>query len=164
MNGGISVFTWSKKTLSVYAPVSGKLINLSEVPDATFAEGLVGSGIAIEAESSIVVAPVDGELIMIFRTNHAFALRTPEGIELLVHVGMDTVELQGEGFERTAQEGDKVKVGDPILKIDIDFLKQKQIVLVTPVIITTPSNKAKFRNSKNSYVEKGKDIILTYSY
>jgi glucose-specific phosphotransferase system IIA component len=156
------LFGLFKKTLSLLAPVSGKVIDLSEVPDATFAEKLVGDGIAIEATSDTISAPIDGELVMIFRTNHAFAIKTEHGIELLIHVGIETVGLNGEGFERLKQEGSFVKAGEPILKVDKPFMDSKGISLLTPVIITNPTEVKEIEYFVGKEVTCGKDVVLTY--
>lgn len=158
------MFSFFKKTLRILAPVSGKIIDLSQVPDATFAQRLAGNGVAIDSEGDLIVAPTDGMLTMIFRTNHAFAITTDEGIELLVHVGIDTVELQGKGFERLAVEGTRVKAGDPILKIDRSLIESKGFSLITPVLITLPMGAEDISCSLNSHVECGKDIAFTYKY
>lgn len=122
--------------LKFVAPVSGKAMPLSEVPDEVFADKLVGDGLAILPESDIFVAPADGELTLVFKTKHAFAMTLANGIELLVHIGIDTVSLNGEGFEQLAQQGTQVKAGTPIIKIDRDFITSKGISLISPVLIT----------------------------
>ena len=95
--------------------VAGKSIPLSEVPDPVFAQKMAGDGIAIDTTGDTIVAPADGELSLVFKTNHAFAMTLSNGIELLVHVGIDTVSLEGEGFERLTEPGQQVKAGTPIL-------------------------------------------------
>ncbi|MGL5354635.1 MAG: PTS sugar transporter subunit IIA [Clostridium sp.] len=122
--------------LRFVAPVSGKAIPLSEVPDQVFAEKMAGDGLGILAEGDVVVAPADGELTLVFNTKHAFAMTLANGIELLVHIGIDTVALNGEGFEQLAEQGTQVKAGTPIIKIDRDFITSKGCSLATPVLIT----------------------------
>lgn len=122
--------------LRLVAPVSGKAIPLSEVPDQVFAEKLAGDGLGIQAEGDVFVAPADGELTLVFKTKHAFAMTLANGIELLVHIGIDTVSLNGEGFEQLAEQGSQVKAGTPIIKIDRDFIISKGLSLSTPVLIT----------------------------
>lgn len=158
------MFGLFKKTLNLVAPISGKVIDLSEVPDETFSKRLVGNGVAIDSTGDLVVAPADGELALIFRTNHAFAIRTDDGIELLIHVGIDTVELEGEGFERIGVEGTKVKAGDPILKINRSIMEAKGLSLITPVLITLPMGVEDIDFPLNKTVECGKDIVLKYKY
>ncbi len=158
------MFGLFKKTLNLVAPISGKVIDLSEVPDETFSKRLVGNGVAIDSTGDLVVAPADGELVLIFRTNHAFAIRTDDGIELLIHVGIDTVELEGEGFERIGVEGTKVKAGDPILKINRSIMEEKGLSLITPVLITLPMGVEDIDFPLNKTVECGKDIVVKYKY
>ena len=104
----------------VIAPISGNLMPLSEVPDEVFAQKMIGDGIAIEPTASgVMVAPASGRIEKIFDTNHAFSIVTPAGIEIFVHLGMDTVKLEGKGFERIAEEGAVVKAGDPIVEVEL---------------------------------------------
>ena len=130
------MFGLFKKELKLIAPATGKTIDLSQVPDQVFAEKMAGDGVAIEVTGDTIVAPADGELSLVFKTNHAFAMTLSNGIELLVHVGIDTVSLEGEGFERLTEPGQQVKAGTPILKIDRDFILGKGLKLHTPVLIT----------------------------
>ncbi|MGL4712253.1 MAG: PTS glucose transporter subunit IIA, partial [Shewanella sp.] len=111
--------------IKVYAPVSGDIVAIEKVPDVVFAEKIVGDGIAIAPKGELILAPIDGTIAKIFETNHAFSIESPQGLELFVHFGVGTVELRGKGFKRLAQEGQEVKVGDPILSFDIDYLKDQ---------------------------------------
>ena len=104
------MFGLFKKELKLIAPATGKTIDLSQVPDQVFAEKMAGDGVAIEVTGDTIVAPADGELSLVFKTNHAFAMTLSNGIELLVHVGIDTVSLEGEGFERLTEPGQQVKL------------------------------------------------------
>jgi PTS system D-glucosamine-specific IIA component/PTS system glucose-specific IIA component len=125
-----------KSDLKLIAPATGKAIDLSEVPDPVFAQKMVGDGVAIDVTGDTIVAPADGTLTLVFKTKHAFALTLNNGIELLVHIGLDTVSLDGEGFEQLAQEGTFVKAGTPIIKINRDFILEKGFSLITPVLVT----------------------------
>lgn len=121
----------------VYAPISGKILPLEQVPDEVFAQKMVGDGIAIEPDASgTMLSPADGKVEKIFDTNHAFSIVTTSGMEIFVHFGMDTVKLEGKGFERIANEGDTVKKGDPLIKYDYEFLKENAKSVITPVIIS----------------------------
>lgn len=124
------------KANTLVAPVSGKAMPLSEVPDPVFAEKLAGDGAAIMAEGDTVVAPADGEVTLIFKTKHAFAMTLENGLELLVHIGLETVSLDGEGFEQLVEQGTKVKAGTPLIKINREFILSKGLSLATPVLIT----------------------------
>ena len=113
----------------VFAPISGNILPLSEVPDEVFAQKMVGDGIAIEPlESGVILAPADGVIEKIFDTNHAFSIVTTSKMEVFVHFGMDTVKLAGEGFEKLVNEGDVVKAGDPLIKFDYNYLKENGLL------------------------------------
>ncbi|WP_367680694.1 PTS glucose transporter subunit IIA [Candidatus Fukatsuia anoeciicola] len=123
-------------TIEIVAPLSGKIINIEDVPDIVFAEKIVGDGIAIDPTSNEVVAPVNGIIGKIFETNHAFSIKSNDGIEIFVHFGIDTVELKGEGFIRFAKEGQQVKKGDVIIAFDLALLTKKVKSIFTPVVIS----------------------------
>jgi PTS system N-acetylglucosamine-specific IIC component len=120
----------------LYAPITGEIVPLAEVPDAAFSSGAVGDGIAIRPTENMVVAPCDGKLANIFNTNHAFAIVTESGAEIIVHVGVDTVKLRGQGFKRLALPGSLVKMGDPILEIDLAYLAEHAVSTLSPVVLS----------------------------
>lgn len=152
-----------KNTLNFVAPVDGKTIDLSEVPDPVFAQKMAGDGLAIDATGDVIVAPCDGDLTLVFKTKHAFAMTLDNGIELLVHIGIETVSLNGEGFEQLAEAGTKVKAGTPIIKIDREFIKSKNLPLVTPILITNP-DVVKSMDAKTGLDAKaGETVVLEYS-
>lgn len=155
--------TEKKDTLNFVAPVDGKTMDLSEVPDPVFAQKMAGDGLAIDATSDVIVAPCDGDLTLVFKTKHAFAMTLDNGIELLVHIGIETVSLNGEGFEQLAEAGTKVKAGTPIIKIDREFIKSKNLPLVTPILITNP-DVVKSMDAKTGLDAKaGETVVLEYS-
>lgn len=147
---------------TLVAPVTGKAIPLSEVPDPVFAEKLAGDGMAIIAEGDTVVAPADGELTLVFKTKHAFAMTLDNGLELLVHIGLETVSLDGEGFEQLAEQGTRIKAGTPIIKINRDFIKSKGLSLATPVLITNVDATKKISPVENGNVEAGKSVVVNF--
>lgn len=118
------------------APLTGKLLPISEVPDQVFSQKMMGDGFAIEPSEGIVVAPVDGEIVNLFPTKHAIGIRSTTGQELLIHVGIDTVNLEGNGFETFVSEGDQVKKGQKLLEFDLSFIKEKATSTITPVVFT----------------------------
>ena len=148
------------KEVKVYAPLSGEIVNIEDVPDVVFSEKIVGDGVAIRPNGDIIVAPVNGTIGKIFETNHAFSIESDEGVELFVHFGIDTVELKGEGFTRVAQEGQSVKAGDPIIKFDLELLESKAKSVLTPVVI---SNMDEISNldKKVGQVVAGESVVLT---
>lgn len=152
----------TQNTLKLVAPVSGKAIPLSEVPDQVFAEKMAGDGLGILAEGDLIVAPADGELTLVFKTKHAFAMTLSNGIELLVHIGLDTVSLNGEGFEQLAEQGAQVKAGTPIIKIDRDFIIGKGLSLVTPVLITNVEITKSISPIETGSVTAGKTTVINF--
>lgn len=145
---------------SLYAPVTGITLELEKVNDVVFSEKLVGAGIAVcpdEAERDIR-APADGTIVNILPGNHAFFMKTDQGIELLVHYGLNTVSLNGEGFTRVAGIGQLVKRGDVVLQVDPEFLKKKGISTVTPVIIMSPERYT--LKTQAGRVRAGADAII----
>ncbi|WKS81976.1 N-acetylglucosamine-specific PTS transporter subunit IIBC [Edwardsiella tarda] len=121
---------------TLVSPISGEVVALSDVPDEAFASKAVGDGVAVRPTSNIVVAPANGTVVKIFNTNHAFCLETDEGAEVVVHMGIDTVALNGEGFKRLVNEGDVVKVGQPVLEMDLDYLNAHARSMISPVVVS----------------------------
>lgn len=122
--------------IRIYAPVSGKILPIEDVPDVVFSEKIAGDGIAIKPEGDRLVAPFDGTIVQVFETNHAFAIRSEKNIEVLVHFGIDTVDLRGKGFKRLAESGQKVHKGDPIIGFSLKELESSAHSTVTPVVIS----------------------------
>ena len=149
-----------KTDLILVAPATGTAIDLSKVPDPVFAQKMAGDGIAIDLTGDTIVAPADGTLALVFKTKHAFAMTLDNGIELLVHIGIDTVSLNGEGFEQLASEGAVVKAGTPIIKINRDFILEKGFSLITPVLITNPDIVSDLIISTDKNVVVGEDQII----
>ena len=123
------------KKLTIFSPTDGDIVALELVPDEVFSAKMAGDGLAIIPRSNTFVAPVAGVITKIFATNHAFSIKTNNNLEVLVHIGLDTVELKGEGFKCLAQEGEKVTVGKPIIVADIEFIKSKGKEIITPIIV-----------------------------
>jgi len=118
------------------APVSGEVVALEAVPDEAFASQAVGEGLAIRPTGKTVVAPAAGTVVKIFDTNHAFCLETSSGVEIVVHMGLDTVALGGKGFTRLVEEGATVAAGQPVLEMDLDFLNASARSMISPVVIS----------------------------
>ncbi|MGP0899671.1 N-acetylglucosamine-specific PTS transporter subunit IIBC [Serratia sp. CY80841] len=121
---------------TLVAPVTGEVVALEQVPDEAFASKAVGDGLAIRPTDKIVVAPADGTVVKIFNTNHAFCLETDKGVEIVVHMGIDTVALEGQGFKRLVEEGAEVKAGQPILELDLDYLNANARSMISPVVVS----------------------------
>jgi len=125
-----------KVIATLLAPVSGEVVALENVPDEAFASKAVGDGLAIKPSDKTVVAPVAGTVVKIFNTNHAFCLEAENGVEIVVHMGLDTVALEGKGFTRLVEEGATVTAGQPILEMDLDFLNANARSMISPVVVS----------------------------
>ncbi len=147
------------KEIEIIAPMTGKAINIREVPDPVFAEKMLGEGVAIEPTDGLVLSPCKGKVVQIFPTNHAVGIEVKAGIDLLVHLGIDTVELNGKGFERLVEEGQEVEVGTPLIKMDIDLVAREGKSTVTPIIVTTMDQIQKIDITKGA-VRAGKDVLM----
>jgi glucose-specific phosphotransferase system IIA component len=147
--------------VEILAPVSGESVPLSEVPDEVFAEGMAGEGGAIiPGASGEAVAPVSGTLVKLFEGGHAFGIATEEGIELIVHVGLDTIEMRGGGFEKIATEGDEVEAGQPIVRFDLEEIQAAGYDPVTPVVVTNPEDHP-VRDLRSGAVRAGEPLFET---
>ena len=123
-----------KKNLEVFAPCSGQILDITQVPDPVFADKTMGDGFAVEPDNDTIAAPWDGTITFLPRTTHALVIEN-NGVQLLIHIGLDTVELHGEGFTALIQEGDIVKKGTPLIKFDRAFIQKKQKRLTTMVVL-----------------------------
>lgn len=136
------------------SPLAGYVYDLSKVPDAVFSEGLMGKGVAIEPSDGLVVSPFDGVVSAIFPTGHAIGIKSNEGVELLIHLGIDTVELNGEGFEVLVKNGDTIKAGDSLIRFNIEDIKNKNYSMISPIIITNSDKYEKIISISEKSVEK----------
>ncbi|MEW8971990.1 MAG: PTS glucose transporter subunit IIA [Mesobacillus sp.] len=152
------------KTIQLLAPMTGKAVSLSSVPDPVFSEKMMGDGVAIEPSEGVVVSPVEGEILQVFPTKHAVGIRAKNGAELLIHIGLETVSLNGEGFETHVTQGDKVKEGDKLVTFDLSVISEKAKSTVTPVIITNTDQAAELKVLTERNVEKGITPILEVTF
>ena len=150
------------KNIVIASPVKGKVIALSDVQDEAFSAGILGQGAAILPEDDTIYAPADGTIANMFSTGHAIGMLTDSGAEVLIHVGMDTVQLNGKGFEPLVQSGDTVKKGQALLKFDRNLIEAAGYSLVTPVIITNSDAYAAVLAANTETVNAG-DSLLTLS-
>ncbi|MBQ8143988.1 MAG: PTS transporter subunit EIIC [Butyricicoccus sp.] len=147
------------KNITVFAPANGKVVPVDQVPDQVFSEKVLGDGIAIIPAEGKIYSPVDGEITTVAETLHAYGFATDDGLELLIHVGLDTVALKGEGFKVHVKEGDTVHVGDLIAEVDLDLLASKQINPITPVLLCDGADD-KQMTIKTGAVKAG-DAVIT---
>lgn len=137
--GLFDIFKKSKqeeKPKGILSPINGELLDISKVPDEVFSTKMMGDGFAMKSEDGIVVSPVDGKVGVVFETKHAVILESSEGKEILIHLGIDTVNLKGEGFEVFVNVGDEVKAGDKLVKMDVEFIEANAKSAISPVIFT----------------------------
>ncbi|MED3574185.1 glucose-specific PTS transporter subunit IIBC [Cytobacillus praedii] len=151
--------TEGKKDIFV-SPIKGELMSITEVPDAVFSEKMMGDGFAILPSEGTVVSPVDGKIINLFPTKHAIGILSDSGREILIHIGIDSVKLKGEGFEVNVEENEHVKAGQPLLKADLDFVKNHTPSIITPIVFTNLKEGEAVVIKKHGMVElKEKEII-----
>ena len=146
--------------LDIYAPLDGTTVDLKTIPDEVFAGGMVGEGVSIAPASAVLKAPCAGEVINIHRSNHALSLRTADGIDVLLHIGLDTVSLKGKGFHLKTSLGAKVKIGDPLIAFDFSFLEKNAKSMLTEVIVSAPDKALKVTPVIGKKVTVGTDVIL----
>ncbi|MFH0357540.1 PTS system trehalose-specific EIIBC component [Streptococcus sp. A27] len=146
--------------IELISPLTGQAKELSQATDPVFASGVMGQGVLIDPSEGILVAPVDGEVSVLFPTNHAVGITATNGVELLMHIGMDTVGLEGKGFTAHVKQGDKVKAGDKLISFDIDVIKAAGLVAETPVIVTNQTDfNTEVLGSLPRSVERGQAIL-----
>lgn len=145
------------KDLEIFAPVDGILISLDQVEDDVFKDKMMGDGFAFEPTNGTFVAPMEGELITVFPSKHAYGIRNKNGVEVLLHIGLDTVNLNGDGFTSYVAQDQPVKVGDKLVEVDIEKVKKSVPSIKTPLVFTNQSGK-EIQILKNGAVKKG-DLV-----
>ncbi len=152
------------KTIVMSSPMTGKAADLSTAPDEGFAGKMMGDGAVVTLEDAVIKAPEDGEVVFVFDTKHAIGFMTDSGLSLLIHIGIDTVKLDGKGFEVFVESGQKVKKGEPLMKIDIDFLKNNAPSLVSPVLCTELEDNQEVRLLKDGDIKAGEELFAVDFY
>ena len=150
------------KCSKILSPMTGEAVGLGEVPDPVFSQKIVGDGVAVITSEGKLLSPVDGEIISVADTKHAYGLRTAEGLELLIHVGLETVHLNGECFQVFVKPGDKVKAGDLLAEVDLAYLKERGINPITPVLVCSGFQGQQL-NAAAGPVQAGKTVLMELS-
>ena len=144
----------------ILAPLTGKVVPLEQVPDAVFSQKILGDGVAIIPEDGKIYAPVNGEVASVAETLHAYGFTSDDDLEILIHIGLDSVALKGEGFTSHVQVGDMVKAGDLIAEVDLEFLKSRNVPIITPVLICDDADELPMYAVEGN-VTAGKDTVIT---
>lgn len=131
------MFNFFKKDFDIYSPIIGRVVTLEKVSDKAFSEKLLGDGVVFEFELDVIYSPCNGKIIMIAPTKHALGIELPSHAEFLIHIGLDTVNLCGEGFTLLVNEGDSIRRGQALVKINQHFFKKSKVKLITQMIITS---------------------------
>ncbi|MGC5326826.1 PTS sugar transporter subunit IIA [Brevibacillus sp. SYSU BS000544] len=151
------------KEVIVKAPLTGELIPLEQVPDPVFAQKIVGDGVAIKPSEGVLIAPVRGKVLHLASTFHAIGIVTDEGLELLLHIGIDTVKLDGRGFNACVKEGDQVEVGDKLIEFDIATIEQAGFSTITPVLVTNGDKVDSRKQETTGQVQAGLNEVIVLS-
>ncbi len=149
---------FKRKVREVHAPVDGQVVDITEVPDEVFAGKMVGDGVAVNPVSDTFCAPIEGVVSKIFSTNHAFSIKSDKDLEVMVHIGLETVALEGKGFERLVEEGAKVAAGDPVIKADLAYIAEHAKSTITPIVIAETSDVKKIE--KKLRIVKQGDVVM----
>ena len=150
---------FGKKTDDFYAPMAGKAVPIADVPDPTFAEGMLGNGIAIEPVEGKVYAPCDATVDTMFPTGHAVSLVADCGAEILIHVGLETVSLEGKPFKVHAANGDKVKKGQLLIEVDLDAVRAAGLPTITPMVVCNTDEYSTFNTNVGKTVSND-DVVI----
>jgi sugar PTS system EIIA component len=155
---------FKKKPLQIVAPVTGAVIPIQEVPDPVFSQKMMGEGIAVIPSEGNIYAPVNGTVILVAATKHAIGIRAEDGTEILIHVGLETVALNGTGFTVAVKEGEKVSTGQLMLEVDWDYIRKNAKSIVTPIIITNSDDgKRQYAMTEDVQAIQGKTVIISAS-
>ncbi|SDH10774.1 PTS system IIA component, Glc family [Alteribacillus persepolensis] len=149
------------KEVNVLTPATGKYVDLRDVPDPTFSEKMMGDGFAVEPSEGKIVSPVQGKVVQVFPTKHAVGIKSEEGLDILVHIGLETVSMNGEGFTEHVKEGDKVNQGDVLIEFSLEDVKSQAKSTVTPVVFTEGDQIENITNKEVQDVTAGETEMCT---
>ncbi|MGF9989096.1 PTS glucose transporter subunit IIA [Bacillus mycoides] len=145
---------------TIVAPLTGAVKNIEEVPDPVFAGRMMGDGVAIDPTEGVVVSPVDGEIVQLFHTKHAIGIKAKNGTEILIHVGLETVKMEGEGFEAHVSERQAVKAGDKLISFDLELIREKAKSTITPIVITNTDAAESIKTTVGVTATKGSTEVM----
>lgn len=147
-------------TRLVYSPLTGQVVPLDRVPDPVFAQRLLGEGVAVDPDHGVAVAPIAGQLTVLHSSGHAYAVGDGTGLTVLVHIGLETVSLRGEGFQRLATVGEVVARGQPVVRFDLSILRARGLPTVSPVVLVDLPAGWRVRSRSQGHVLAGEDLLL----
>ncbi|QED46840.1 PTS sugar transporter subunit IIA [Cytobacillus dafuensis] len=153
---------FKKRKLQIFAPVNGEVLSLDKVPDPVFSEKMMGEGVAIMPDEGNIHAPIEGTVILMPDTKHAIGIRSKDGTEILIHIGLETVSLKGNGFNTHVIMGDSISIGQLLIEVDWSYLKEHAESIITPIVITNSSDRViQFENIKQGFA--GETVLMTVS-
>lgn len=154
----------NKSNLEIFSPVNGEIIPITEVPDPVFSQKMMGEGIAFVPSDGKFCSPINGEVIQVFPTKHAIGLVATDGTEILIHIGLETVSLKGEGFSMKVEEGDEVTVGQLLVDVELEYIRAHASSIITPMVITNSADSDKeYTMTKESEGSAGETVAITVS-
>lgn len=153
---------FKKRKLQIFAPVQGEVLSLNNVPDPVFSEKMMGEGVAIMPSGGNIHSPIDGIIILVADTKHAIGIRSKDGTEILIHIGLETVSLNGEGFNTHVKIGDSVSIGQLLVDVDWTYLREHAESIITPVVITNSNDRdIQVEDMNEGFV--GETVLMTVS-
>ena len=153
---------FKKSKLQIFAPINGEIIPLDQVPDPVFSQKMLGEGMAIMPKQGSIHAPIEGTVILVSDTKHAIGLRSSDGTEILIHVGLETVSLKGKGFTVLVKAGDTVSVGQSLIEVDWEYIREHAKSIITPIVITNSAERTvKCEVAKEGIM--GETVLMTVS-
>lgn len=150
----------NKNIEEVYSPCLGKIVQIEDIPDPVFSEKMMGDGIAIEPSEGKIYSPFDGEIIQVFNSKHAITLKSNKGTNLLIHIGLETVNLEGVPFDVKVKNGQPISKGQLLVDVDLEYIKNKGLKIITPVILINEGEQEKVILEKNKNISTVLDDIL----
>lgn len=148
------------KNIKIYAPLTGEYVKIEDIPDPVFAQKMMGEGFGINPTEGEVLSPIEGKVDNVFPTKHALGLKADNGLELLVHIGLDTVQLDGKGFEVLVESGDKVNVGDSLIRFNLEYISKNAKSFISPIIITNSDQTETIHIEDVQAVVKGENQVI----
>ena len=143
----------------MFTPISGDYVKIEDIPDPVFAQKMMGEGFGVKPSEGIVVSPISGVVDNVFPTKHAIGIESEDGVELLLHFGLETVKLEGQGFDILVKENDNFVLGQPLMKVDLDYIKEHAESTITPIVVTNLNDRT-LEVLQHGHVNHGDKAVL----